>query len=104
MDSEFTIARVNSRLENYAKRLDSLLENDDISPDEKKNEISQIKTEIEDEINLAEINDRSVIEWASYVPALKEALLYIEKISNESSTIEDGLYNAAFSLRYFKDH
>ena len=112
MGNEFTNSRVRKQLSVYRTQLDVISEEfESADYDRKKELMDSIRTickEIECELDRATKKNTTEIdlETANYIPALQEAILYLEKaLAPESDQSVSGcIHDASFSLGYYLSH
>lgn len=107
MDNEFTDARVKNRLADFIVQLEEVSNLfEDASYQEKEKLITRIKNIRDDlvsERTRATKSKNSLTEISFYLPALDEAILFLNKIfDNESNeNLQACLYDARFSLQFY---
>ncbi|GGW34950.1 hypothetical protein [Vreelandella hamiltonii] len=107
MDNEFTEARIRKLLTLYEQRLQQLSGNgDDLSDAELSSEVQRIIQEIQHERDRADQNKNHILQETNYIPALDEALNFLEQALETVGTtnFESKLDDAAFSLGYYRHH
>lgn len=107
MDNEFTEARIRKFLTLYEQRLYQLSDNeDDLSDSELSSGVEKIIQEIQRERDRADQNRSDTFQETNYIPALDEVLNFLAQALGVVGTtsFESKLYDAAFSLGYYRHH
>lgn len=107
MDNEFTKARVVKFLSNYVKRLDELAERrTDFVRAKFEEKVVAVISELQYELDLAQKNKSDILLDSCYIPALEEALRFLDHVdvADSVSEFDAWLYDASISLRYYLHH
>ena len=107
MTYDFTESRIKRFLEKYEADLNKLAENEeDLTDADRETSLGEIIVEIRAERDRAEKEGKHILQETNYVPALDEALNFLEQAIEALGTMEfeSKLYDACISLSYYRVH